>query len=299
VALPDPDRLTQEEAMRVAAVTARRHGVKDSVQPLRASANHVFRAGEVVVRVAPQSADVSSQVALARWLVAEGFPVAAPLADAELAGGAKVSLWEYIRPDENRPIDFSQLGEVIARLHRVAPARLEDVVGLPFFGDAAWLAVETRLAQMQAAGLVEAGELAALRRACDRVRGWHERAREHALVVCHGDVHPLNVVMKREDVVIVDWDSVCLGPPAWDHAALISWAERWGGAPETYRDFARGYGADLRESPLAQELAALRLLAPTINMILNGASNPTYAAEAKIRLRYWLGDPAAPTWTPF
>src|SRR3954471_6394999 len=89
-----------------------------------------------------------------------------------------------------------------------------------------------------------------------------------------------------------------LGPPAWDHAALMTSEERWGGAAETYPDFARGYGADLRESSLAQELAALRLLAPTINMIINGASNRTYAAEAQARMRYWLGDPAAPTWTP-
>lgn len=101
--------------------------------------NHVFRAGDVVVRVAPLSADVSSQVALARWLGSEGFPVAAPLADAELVGGAKLSLWEYIHADERRPVDFGQLGEIVARLHRVAPDRMKDVVALPFCGDAAWL----------------------------------------------------------------------------------------------------------------------------------------------------------------
>jgi hypothetical protein len=56
--------------------------------------------------------------------------------------------------------------------------------------------------------------------------------------------------------------------------ALMTWADRWGGAAETYPDFARGYGADLRQSSLAQELTAPRLLAPTINMIINGASNP-------------------------
>jgi Ser/Thr protein kinase RdoA (MazF antagonist) len=118
------------------------------------------------------------------------------------------------------------------------------------------------------------------------------------LVVCHGDVHPRNVLMRGDDVVIIDWDAICLGPPAWDHAALMTWADRWGGAAETYQAFAQGYGVDLRESSLAQELAALRLLAPTINMIINGESNPTYAAEAQARMRYWLGDPAAPTWTP-
>jgi hypothetical protein len=105
--------------------------------------------------------------------------------------------------------------------------------------------------------------------------------------------------MRGDEVVIIDWDAVCVGPPAWDHAPLITWADRWGGAAGTYRDFARGYGADLSESSLAQELAAVRLLAPTINMIIKGADSPAHAAEVRARMRYWLGDPAAPAWTPF
>jgi thiamine kinase-like enzyme len=144
----------------------------------------------------------------------------------------------------------------------------------------------------------DADGLAALRRACVALRGWRERARQDTLVVSHGDVHPRNVLMRGDEVVIIDWDAICVGPPAWDHAALMTWTERWGGAPETYRDFARGYGADLRESALAPELAVLRLLAPTINMVVAGASNPALGAEAETRMRYWLGDPAAPAWTP-
>jgi hypothetical protein len=104
-------------------------------------------------------------------------------------------------------------------------------------------------------------------------------------------------MMGGDEVVLIDWDAICLGPPAWDHAPLLTWADRWGGAPETYSDFARGYGADLRESSLARELASLRLLAPTLNMITGGASDPACAAEARVRMRYWLGDPAAPAWT--
>jgi Ser/Thr protein kinase RdoA (MazF antagonist) len=284
--------------MRLADIAARRHGVKDPIQPLRTGANRVFRAGEVVVRVAPRSADVSSQVALARWLISDGVPVAAPLADAHVLEGAKVSLWEYIDADPHRPIDFEQLGEIVARLHRIAPARLKDVMALPFCGDAAWLAVEQNLALAEAANVVDDDALAVLRRECLALRGWRDRARQEALVVCHGDLHPQNVLMKGDEVVIIDWDMICVGPPAWDHAALITWADRWGGAAESYPDFARGYGADLRESSLAKQLAALRLLAPTINMIINAKSDPTYAAEAKARMRYWLDDPAAPTWTP-
>jgi thiamine kinase-like enzyme len=171
-------------------------------------------------------------------------------------------------------------------------------VALPFCGDAAWLAVEQRIAAVEAANLVDAEGLAALRRACLELRGWRERARREPLVVCHGDVHPRNVLMRGDEVVIIDWDAICIGPPAWDHAALMTWADRWGGAAETYADFARGYIGDLRDSPLARELAQLRLLAPTLNVIMGGASDPTYAAEARTRMRYWLGDPAAPAWTP-
>jgi Ser/Thr protein kinase RdoA (MazF antagonist) len=210
--------LTHDHAKRLAAMVARRHGIKDPIQPLRTSANHVFRAGDVVVRVAPQAADVSSHVALARWLVSEGFPVAAPLADADVAGGAKLNLWEYIHTDERRSIDFEQLGEVVARLHRIAPARLKEFVALPFCGDEAWLAIERNLVLAEAAHVVDADGLAALRRECAALRDWQDRARRDVLVVCHGDVHPKNVLMRGDDVVIIDWDAICLGPPAWDHA---------------------------------------------------------------------------------
>jgi Ser/Thr protein kinase RdoA (MazF antagonist) len=287
------------QALRLAGLAARRHGIEDPVRRVRASVNHVFRAGDVVVRVAAASADVTSQVALARWLIAEGFRVPAPLADALVVEGAWVSLWEYVDADRSRPIDYEQLGALVARLHRIAPARLQDVVALAFCGDPAWLEVEQNLALAEAADIVGADGLAVLRRECIARRGWQDRARQEPLVVCHGDLHPQNVLMRGDEVVIIDWDAICVGPRAWDHAPLMTWADRWGGAPGSYPDFARGYGADLRESSLARELAALRLLAPTINMIVNAGRDPSYAAEARARMRYWLGDPAAPMWTPF
>ena len=36
--------------MRLAVVVARRHGIDDPVRPLRSGANHVFRAGDVLIR---------------------------------------------------------------------------------------------------------------------------------------------------------------------------------------------------------------------------------------------------------
>jgi len=50
--------------------------------------------------------------------------------------------------------------------------------------------------------------------------------------------------MRGDEVVIVDWDSICLAPAAFDHAALLPWAERYGGDHAAYPDFADGYGAE-------------------------------------------------------
>lgn len=60
-------------------------------------------------------------------------------------------------------------------------------------------------------------------------------------MVCHGDVHPQNVLMRSDGrIAILDWDRLCLGPPAWDHAALLTWEGRWGGEPGTYEASAAG-----------------------------------------------------------
>ena len=95
--------------------------------------------------------------------------------------------------DPRRPIDFEQLGEVVARLHRVAPARLKGLVPLPFCGNAAWLAIDRRLPEADAAGVLDASGLSALRSASLALRGWQDRARRGIQVVCHGDAHPFNV----------------------------------------------------------------------------------------------------------
>lgn len=293
-----PDRLDPARALRLAGVAARRYGVEERVEPLRSGANHVFRAGDLVIRVAAPSADVAGQAALARWLGSRGFRVPAPLGDAQVVDGATLSLWEHIDADARRAIDFAQLGQLVARLHQIPPALLDDVAALPFCGDAPWLAVEHHLSLAEQTHLIDAAGLAALREHCVALRGWQDRARQAGSVVCHGDLHPQNVLMSGDQVVIIDWDAICLAPPAWDHAALIPWAERWDGPPHTYTDFARGYGTDLRDSPLATELTTLRLLAATLNKITGAAHDPAYADEARVRIRYWLGEPAAPTWTP-
>ena len=129
----------------------------------------------------------------------------------------------------------------------------------------------------------------------DRHRRWHEFDQ---VVVCHGDVHPGNVLMTTDGPVLLDWDLLCLAPPGWDHGPMLLFADRWGGRPGEYDEFARGYGRSLADDPTTIALAELRLVAATLMRVVASIGDPRARPEAERRLRYWRGDPDAPSWTP-
>ena len=138
--------------------------------------------------------------------------------------------------------------------------------------------------------------LEGLRAAIERHREWLDPERDE-LVVCHGDVHPGNVMMSADGVVLLDWDLLCLGPRGWDHAPMMTWATRWGGRLGDYEAFAEGYGKSMRGEPQAEAIAELRLVAATLMRVLTGRRDPAARAEAMQRLRFWRGEPDAPQWT--
>ena len=117
-------------------------------------------------------------------------------------------------------------------------------------------------------------------------------------VVCHGDVHPGNVLPTADGPVLLDWDLLCRGPVAWDHGPLMTWTARWGGEPGIYERFAEGYGDSLRGDPLGEAVAELRLVAATLMRVRAGRTDPLAAAEAERRLRWWRGDPTRPRGRP-
>lgn len=290
------------DAARASAVVSRvvaDRGIDGQVVLLRSGMNLVFRVGEVVLRVAPDHMDGQAHVELAHRLLEIGLPVVHPLDDAVIVEGFVVTLWERIDQPDHATIDYQQLGAAIARLHRLDDGQLPPRLSLPWCGEADWLQLESVYARAAAAGVVDSDDLAVLARECAALADWQKQARTEPAVVCHGDVHPQNVLMRSNgEVAILDWDSLCLGPAAWDHAPLLTWEDRWGGEAGTYVAFAAGYGTDLRESSAAQLLARVRLLAPTLNKIAQGANDAERATEAQRRMRYWRGDPHAPQWRP-
>jgi Ser/Thr protein kinase RdoA (MazF antagonist) len=215
------------DAARTAAVAARvatDAGIGGQVALLRSGMNHVFRIADVVLRVAPASVDGQAHVELARRLLEVGLPVVHPLDDAVIVDGFVVTAWEHIDQPSGVDIDYEQLGAAIARLHRLDPEQLPARVPLPWCGQADWLQLEKVYAHAAATGVVDDEDLAILARECEALAGWQEQARAAPSVVSHGDVHPQNVLVRNDgQIAILDWDSLCLGPAAWDHAALLTW----------------------------------------------------------------------------
>jgi aminoglycoside phosphotransferase (APT) family kinase protein len=283
-------------ARRAATTVARRLGHRGRLQLIRHGTNVLFRAGGVVLRVSPGQHDAKGQASLTRWLSTRGVPAQRPIAGPFAVDDLVVTGWE--RLDDGADVDYRQVGAAISALHELDLSSVADHVALPWCGDATWPGLAERLDTAAAAGVVDVEDIAILRSEMTELEGWEGSARDEDLVVCHGDVHPQNVMMAGTEAVVLDWDSICFGPAAWDHAPLLTWAERWGGDPAVYEAFAEGYGADLRDTPLARVLMRVRLLAPTIAMIVRGRSSPIHAKEARLRMRYWRREPSAPAWTP-
>ena len=256
--------------------------------------NGIFGAGEgVLLRVSRPTAPPQQAIWLARVLAGLGLRVPAYLRDDPFVT-ADHAVFAIAAVVEQGPIDWTAVGEMIARLHRVDPSKVALGFPLPFCGDFPWW----RFTEMMSDLAVELDprSRSAITTAIDRSLPLLTEQRTGASVVCHGDVHPGNVIQSAEGPVLLDWDLLCHGPKAWDHAPLMTWTQRWGGDPGIYEAFAEGYGCSLRGDAIAEAIAELRLVAATLMRIRAARTNPSAAAEAAVRLRYWRGDADAPQW---
>lgn len=257
--------------------------------------NGVYRAGDAAIRVGALNGYPETAAELAGVLARAGVrvPRPLPLAPYVHGGGLVATAWEWLARS-GAPVDWFRVGEMVARLHTLDPAHVPEGHPLPWCGSFPWWRLDEALAV--AAGDLDAATDKGLRSAIERFGGWERLVGE--TVVCHGDVHWHNVVMLDSGPALLDWDLLCRGPVAWDHAPLLRWSARWGGPDDGYARFAAGYGRSLAGQPLAEALAELRLVAATLMRVLAGRDDDAARHEAQRRLRYWRGDPDAPPWTP-
>jgi Ser/Thr protein kinase RdoA (MazF antagonist) len=274
----------------------------ESPELLRVGMTAIYTAGaSTVLRVHRPNGDPSASVRLAEELLGSGIRVPAPrcaevLVDHD-ADGATLAVAAFERIGGGGPVDWEAVGAMVRRVHALDPAVIGALHPMPWCGDVPWWNVERLLddaADDLDGGALDSGALDGMCACWERHRSWAGRVVER--VVCHGDVHPGNVLSASDGPVLIDWDLLCVGPRAWDHAPLATWSSRWGGPADLVERFRAGYGASFEGDPVGDALAELRLLVATLMRVRAGRTNPAARAEAERRLRWWRGDPAAPQW---
>lgn len=279
------------EAWAAARKAAARWGLGDP-EVLRVGMNALFACGdEVVLRVGRPTGAADAAPRLAARLAAIGLRVPRYLDEMPECYGDLV-VWGLRREYPAGEIDWAEVGEMVAVLHASSPTELVDGYPVPRAADFPWWQFDRLLADT--ADLLDPRARAGLESAVAVHGDWAHRGATE--VLCHGDVHPGNVLATAAGPMLLDWDLLCCAPAAWDHAPLLTWAERWGGQPAAYERFAAGYATSFRGDSLAEALATLRLAAAALMRVRAGRHDPAAADEAERRLRWWRGDPDAPAW---
>ena len=259
---------------------------------LRLGMNALFAAGDdVVVRVGRPTGAAVSAPRLAVFLADAGLRVPSYL-DLDPMEDDGLVAWAVRREPVAGEVDWAEVGEMVARLHRIDPARVRGLHPLPAASAFPWWQFDRLLTDVD--DLLDPAARRGIVSALEQHGDWAHRGA--ALVLCHGDVHPGNVVATAEGAVLLDWDLLCTGPAAWDHAPLMTWTQRWGGAPGLYEAFAAGYGRSMRGDGVAEAIATLRLVAATLMRLRAGRHDEAARGEAERRLRWWRGDTDAPPW---
>jgi len=254
--------------------------------------NALFLSGDnVMLRVSHTTAAPAQAAWLLGQLADRG--VRAPLllhSEPIVVADLAVLAIERIRPDGD--IDWVNVGAQIRRVHQWPIDEVRGSYPMPRGDDFPWWRTSAILEEVD--DLLDDGARDGLGAAIRAHGDW--RSRVTTRVVCHGDLHPGNIIQSANGPVLLDWDLACHAPAAWDHAMLMTWSSVWGGDPTAYDRFAEGYGQAMRDDSLAQSLAMMRNVTATLMRLKAGRTDPAAADEARRRLQYWRGDPNAPAW---
>lgn len=181
----------------------------------------------VVVRLAPDAELASWETAVQRGVAAQGYPTPAILASGTAGTGRFWSVMEHatgqpllagldgisalVRLPRLGAVLPGQLASVMARLHALDPAPIENDL------------VQTTGRTVGVDGLLDHFSACAqqvddpvLTRAIDRLAATRPKASHK--VLCHGDLHPFNVLRHDGGLTVLDWTAAQIADPAYDVA---------------------------------------------------------------------------------
>jgi len=278
------------------------------IQLIRRSMNAVYKVmsahGPLIMRVSRPTGTTEPAIEFAQYLQRNGFEVPAPMSAVPFRHDEiEITLWEFIEPNPDQLVDWQAIGSFVQRLHDIDPEIVAKFYPLPKATSFPWWNFDQLLDELKPS--FTDNDHAVLMKRWQALRPYFTTAQNIDLgssivrpVLCHGDIHPGNVIVDRTTgrPILLDWDLLSVASREWDHAALLTWATRWGGQTSTYSDFAQGYGLDFSTNDLATALAELRLLSATLMRWRAGLYTPSARVEAENRMKWWRQDPTAPMW---
>lgn len=262
------------------------------------NAIYLLSNAEVVARVGrPGTVDnAARQVKIASWLSPHGVAANLPIdgLDVVVIDGRPVSWWTPI--PAHRHATPAELGAVLRKLHDLpAPVTL-DLPSLDMVGHIAERVTSARgLTGTDRDWLRERlAELATDLAATNVLQSRH---------VVHGDAWQGNLVVPEGgSPILLDFDNVSIGHPAWDLIPLAVDHEDFARiSSDDYAAFVTAYGGhDVRESPWFRTLADLQELRWTAFVADKAADNADAAAEVAHRLACLRDEIPRPwKWTAF
>ncbi|MFJ2031680.1 phosphotransferase enzyme family protein [Streptosporangium sp. NPDC087985] len=265
---------------------------------LRLGENAIYRlaAEGVVVRIArgqERLPAVEKELCVAGWLQASGVPAiqAHPgVAQPVCIDGYPVSFWEAIIPAEPSPA-LGDLAGLIRRFHAAGDPPCE----LPEFDPL--YQVEPRL---DAAKAVREEDTEFLRARCrELVKRYAELEFALPYGPIHGDAHLGNLLRASQDVVLLDFEVVALGPREWDLIPTSMAGERFGLPDARYRAFCNAYGFDVRSWTGYTVLRDVRELTMTTWLMQNVGEDSRIAEEFALRVGSLREGDRDVVWHPF
>ncbi len=236
-------------------------------------------AGRVVARVERPGvgrADAAREIAVTRWLAANGVPVTHPLPVDQpvVEDGIVVTFWHGLA---GIPGTTAQLGALLRRIHALEPPAELRHPNRPF------LRLRTRITQ--ASGLDEA-DRAVLGDVLAATVAAYEALAEHLTPgFVHGDAACHNVLSTADGPVLFDLEYSGWGHREWDLAQTATYRDI-GWLPEAgYQDFRHAYGRDIRESDDYPVLRRARLLREVTGLARRAVAAPDPALRAEIHRR--------------
>ncbi|MFJ8107115.1 aminoglycoside phosphotransferase family protein [Streptomyces sp. NPDC096132] len=291
---------TSAGAARVLRAACRMAGLDDrDAELIRFGENALFRLASVpvVVRIARGREWLSTarkEVAVARWLAAEGFSAARIVEDVEqplLIDGHPVTFWHLI-VEGDRKATYGELGGILRDLHSLhVPAGLD----LPSFDP--FDKQELRIDK----AVIPEDDKSFLRKRWQELRDKHAELRfESPKGPTHGDAHVQNLMVDDQGrVILIDFEAFCFDHPEWD--LMVTAVEHHSLGWQTdaqYADFVAAYGRDLYDWHGYETLRGMQEFGMTTWLMQNVRENEETAAEYGRRIAGLRDDQAPRDWRP-